>query len=390
MNLLMLVRRGYTLGVIFIFFIGSSYSQDSTNVSFGGYIKNLQTFSFVDNADSIFVTNLIHNRLNFSFENKRHAFVNASLRNLIYTGDQVKFLPGFEQSVSRDLGYLDLTSVFASSSILVVSTFDRLNVGWNFANGSLRVGRQRINWGINTFWNPNDIFNTYNFLNFDYAERPGTDALRFSYNFKDQSNLEVAVSPGRSDSLWVSAIKYGFNKWHYDFQIIAGNYHDDIVVGLGFAGNIKDAGWKTEVTYFEPINNSQQRSRNISIASGIDYGFSNGLYINGSILYNTAASGNLLELGRLNSFQLSPKVLMPAKFNTVIQIVKNVTPLFTLNFSAGYSPRINLLFVLPYFTYSIADDWEMDLVIQSFFADDFQKRFSVLGHNVNLRLRWSF
>lgn len=391
MNRLGTLRNLYIIGVVLLSFASKCYSQDSTNVSFSGYVKSLQTFAFVNDVDSIFVTNLIHNRINFSFENPKHFFVNASLRNLIYIGDQVKFWPGFRQSIRRDAGYLDLTSVLVSSnSALIVSTFDRLNFGWNVNNLSLRIGRQRVNWGVNTFWNPNDIFNTYNFLNFDYAERPGTDAIRVGYILKNQSNLEFVVAPARNDSTWVSAIKYGFNNLGYDVQLIAGNYHKDLVAGLGFAGNVQDAGWKTEITFFQPMDVSEQRSQNISLASEIDYGFSNGLYINGSILYNSAASNNVLALIRLNSFQLSPKLLMPAKFNTLIQVVKSITPLFNVNFSIGYSPKVNLLFILPYFSYSIAEDWEIDLVVQSFFADNIQNEFSTIGNSVNLRVRWSY
>lgn len=34
-------------------------------------------------------------------------------------------------------------------------------------------------------WNPNDWFNTYNYFDFDYEERPGTDAIRVRVYFKD-------------------------------------------------------------------------------------------------------------------------------------------------------------------------------------------------------------
>ena len=164
-------------------------AQDSTVVNLRGYIKDLQTFSFVKNTDSIFLTNLIHNRINLSLQYGSHFFFNASVRNLIYTGDQVKYTPNFNKILSHDNGYLDLTSTWLkSNSLIFISTLDRFNAGWNFKNGSVRIGRQRINWGINTIWNPNDILNNYNFLNFDYTERPGTDAVKFSYNFKNQSN----------------------------------------------------------------------------------------------------------------------------------------------------------------------------------------------------------
>ncbi|MBI3482512.1 MAG: hypothetical protein HY015_05985 [Bacteroidetes bacterium] len=370
---------------------GTMFGQDSTRIDFSGYVKNLQTLSFTDNVDSILLTNLIHNRINFSLQKGKHFFFNAGLRNLIFTGDQVKYTPRFNKTLSHDNGYLDLTNGWAqTNSLLFVSTFDRLNIGWNFKNGSVQVGRQRINWGINPFWNPNDIFNTFNFLNFDYTERPGIDAARVSFNFKSQSNLEIAIAPAKNDSSIIGAIKYGFNKWGYDFQLLAGNYRTDIVGGFGFAGNIKEAGWKSEVTYFQPRKNNYESTGSISVSSGIDYGFRNGWYLNGSFLYNSAASNQLYAIAQLTSFQITPKTLMPSRLNFLVQAVKTFTPLFIGNFSILYSPKVNLLAILPYLSYSIRENWDLDLVIQSFFAKNANGDFSTLGNSVNLRLKWSF
>lgn len=379
------------LGIFCFSFFCEVSAQDSTAIVFSGYIKDLQTYSFVDNSDSILTTNLIHNRINLSYEKGKHFFFNVGMRNLLYAGDQVKYIQQFSKFVVRENGFLNLTNDWVNkNSLLLISTFDRLNVGWEFKNGSIRVGRQRINWGINTFWNPNDIFNTYNFLNFDYTERPGTDAVRLSFDMKNQTNVEIAVAPSKNDSLWVGAVKYGFNKAGYDFQIIAGDYHKDVVAGFGFAGNIKEAGWKTEVSYFRSRNNFSEGQGDISISSGIDYGFSNGWYVNSSFLFNSAASNQLYSAGQLTSFQLTPKIIMPAKLNFLIQTVKTFSPLFSGNFSVVYSPKINLLIFLPSLTYSVASNWDLDLIIQSYFADNVRGDFRTLGNSVNLRVKWSF
>lgn len=372
-------------------FYGNLFGQDSTYVTLSGYVKDLQTFSFTDNADSVLLTNLIHNRINFTYQRGKYFFFNAGLRNLIYTGDQVKYMPLFSKTLSHDNGYMDLTNSWVeTNSILFVSTFDRLNVGWSFKNGSIRIGRQRINWGINSFWNPNDIFNTFNFLNFDYTERPGIDAIRLSYNFRNQSNMEIAFAPAKNDSLWIGAVKYGFNKWGYDFQFLGGNYKTDFVGGFGFAGNIKEAGWKSEVAYFQPRKNTFESTGSVSISSGIDYGLGNGWYLNGSFLYNSAASNQLYALGQLTGFQLTPKILMPSRLNFLFQTAKTFSPLFSGNFTILYSPKVELLVFLPYLSYSIKENWDLDLVVQSFFAKSVTGDFITLGNTANLRLKWSF
>ena len=60
----------------------------------------------------------------------------------------------------------------------------------------LRIGRQRINWGVNLAWNPNDLFNAYSLIDFDYQERPGSDAIRFQYYMGDLSVLNLQYNPG--------------------------------------------------------------------------------------------------------------------------------------------------------------------------------------------------
>ena len=72
-------------------------------------------------------------------------------------------------------------------------TFDRLFIEWNKEKWNIRIGRQRINWGINLAFNPNDIFNAYNFLDFDYEERPGVDAARVQYYYGSFSGLDLVT-----------------------------------------------------------------------------------------------------------------------------------------------------------------------------------------------------
>ncbi len=367
------------------------FSQKKPYVTFGGYVKDLQTFSFIDNGDSVYLTNLIHNRINFSWKSGDHFAFNVGMRNLLYIGDQVKLVPDFSKTLDKGNGYLDLSYVWIDQKSLVLATkFDRANVEYNFKKGFIRAGRQRINWGMNLVWNPNDIFNSYNFLNFDYEERPGNDAVRFSYNLKEQSNIEVAVAPADNNSSWIGSLKYSFNKRGYDFQFIGGNYKTDVVGGIGFAGNIKQAGWKTEATYFQSNETPFKNSGYVSVSTGLDYGFKNGWYVNGSFLYCSAALDKIYSVEQLITVQLSPKTPMPDKVNLLLQTRKSFNAIFTGTFSVIYSPTKNLLIILPYLTYSIATNWDLDLFIQSFFAEELLNKYKTFGNSINVRLKWNY
>ena len=133
------------------------------------------------------------------------------------------------------------------------SVIDRMLIQYSDEKWDITIGRQRINWGINNIWNPNDIFNAYNFLDFDYEERPGNDAVRIQRNLKNSSALELAYKSGKNKDKHTAAFLYKLNKWKYDFQFLSGIYQTDYVLGGGWAGNIKEAGFKGEMSYFIPI-----------------------------------------------------------------------------------------------------------------------------------------
>ena len=103
----------------------------------------------------------------------------------------------------------------------------------------LTLGRQRINWGVNLAFNPNDLFNAYSLVDFDYQERPGADAVRFQYYTNELSSFETAIQFGKSLDSSVIAGLWKINKWEYDFQFLIANFYSDFVLGTAWAGNLK-------------------------------------------------------------------------------------------------------------------------------------------------------
>jgi hypothetical protein len=119
--------------------------------------------------------------------------------------------------------YLDLSLVLIDGSSLVLHTMlDRLYMEYVSGSWEIRLGRQRINWGINTVWNPNDVFNAFAFTDFDYEERPGSDALRIRRYLGFASSVEVAINAFDKLEDAVIAGMFKFNTGQYDYQILAG------------------------------------------------------------------------------------------------------------------------------------------------------------------------
>lgn len=358
-------------------------------VNFRGYLKDMQTLSFLEDAESMITGNLVHNRLNFKIYPVKNVTIGLEFRNRILYGEQVKIFPGYGNLIAKDFGYISLSKLWVNENSLIVhSIIDRAWIGWENDKWEIRAGRQRINWGVNTTWNPNDIFNTYNFLDFDYEERPGSDALKIRYNTGNFSGIELAAKAAKNTDSLVIAAKYNFNKWKYDFQVIGGIFNQDYVLGTGWAGNIKNAGFKGEVAYFRPRTNFTDTTGVLSLSTAIDYSFKNGYYLSGSYLFNSSG-GKTFSTFTLLTSPVSAKNLFPLKHSIMLMVSKSFTPLLNGGLSTIYSPNSNAVIFVPTLGYSISSNWSLDLIGQLFYAEQNDK-FKTAGNSIYLRLKWSF
>lgn len=375
--------------VVLLFCAFTVFGQEKdTKLFLTGYIKNLHEFSFVDRLEQLQWTTFLHNRLNFKFSLSKEFSARLEFRNRMFYGDNIKNVTGFSDVISQDTGWLGLSwNLLDNNETIFNVALDRALVNYTKDHWDITLGRQRINWGRNLVWNPNDIFNTYNFLDFDYEERPGSDAVRIQYFLDGFRKIELAAKKGRGEDDHIVAIIYNFNKWSYDIQILTGMYQNDWVIGTGWAGNVKEAGFKGEVSYFVPYRDTNNYENVLSASFSTDYGFKNGLYINGSVLYTSIEdnlSGGIENLIFLN---ISAKNLMPFEFSGFLQLSKEFSPVFLATTSVVYSPSNHSVIMIPSFKYSIAPNWEFDFTGQSFFEF---KRYQSLGNSFFARIRWSF
>lgn len=368
-----------------------AYPQASeSELETGGYIKYMQSINFVEGFDSLWVDNLFHNRLNFNWHPTDNLRLVAEIRNRIFYGDFVRLIPNYSSLVDTYNDYFDLSfNLIDQSNLVCQSMIDRLYFQWTKDKFELTAGRQRINWGINLAWNPNDIFNAYSFFDFDYEERPGTDGLRLRYYTGYASSIEVAAKLADDFEHWIAGALWKLNKWNYDFQLLAGTMENDLVLGGGWSGNISKAGFRGEASFFSPIGESDGESF-LTATAGFDYMFPNSLYLYASYLYNSGETiGNLLGLG-LASERLSAKNLMPFRHNILLQAQYPFHPLINGGFAAMYFPVENSGFFLnPSLTISLFENWDLDLVGQIYFAES-NDRLKALAKFLFWRIKWSF
>jgi hypothetical protein len=366
----------------------SLFSQDSAvkknAFSFSGYIKSMGWVGVDKEFLNASATTLLHNRINIQWKSSANWSGRLDLRNRLYWGDDVREIPHFKQQLRNENETVDLSANwFATRSALLHTNIERLWLEYKKQKWNIRAGRQRINWGITNTWNPNDLFNTYNFLDFDYEERPGIDAVKAQYFNGELSNLELAVAGNGHDP--IIAAKYFTNYHQYDLQWNAGVYQKTVTAGFGWAGNIKDLGFKGEAQFY--VDNSKTLSQVMFLVEG-DYIFKNGWYISSAFLYNQKALDRPLNDWAKLTFQASTRNLMPTKWNLLVNTSKEFSPLFSGSLNIVYAPGVNLLILFPTLRYNIKTNWDLDFIWKSFFAET--DKFEALSHTGYLRIRWSF
>ena len=369
------------------------YAQDKWMVK--GYLKGMTAMQTIDDG-GMAIENTLHNRFDLNWYINDNFTFTAGLRNRIIAGNNVSLIPNYSDYVSRDVGYFDMTWLWAdNNSWIGLSQLDRLMIDYTTGNLQITVGRQRINWGQTFVWNPNDLFNTYSYFDFDYEEKPGSDAIRMQYYIGESSKLELSTSLN-SDSKVTSVLLYRFNTHGYDIQFLGGLYTEsDYVIGGGWSGSIAGGGFSGEFTYFHPKENDPDNDGKLTATLHYDYTFKNTLNLQFETLYNGFGADNFSSgLGEILFLDLSPKNLFPTKVALFGSGGYDLSPLFRVMLAGMYGPEGNFLYVGPTLTYSMSNTLELAAIGQYFSMDEIEDSngdsVANNGSAIFVRLKWAF
>ena len=349
----------------------------------GGYLKNMQVINHLPAFEQSTFTTFFHHRLNARWSPNEHWSLGWEQRTRFFIGDDVRLNPLFGGQLEMDPGIVDASWVpWEGKAALLHSRVERLWVAYEQPNWELRIGRQRINWGVHLVWNPNDLFNAFNFLDFDYAERPGADAIRFLAYLPNGHSLEAAWEPSLDAEDWqadqvrarghTAALRYGLPIGSYDVQMIAGWRISDFVLASGWAGNLGLSGFKGELAWFRASDPDPGVDRDaVTGTVSFDRSFDQPIYAMVGLLYTSRGATDQLTASDLGTFAMpSPTLLSPARWTGIGQVTWSVTPLLGLDASVLYGPGPNLFIVFPSLRYNIANDWDVSVTGQLFWLDD--------------------
>lgn len=368
--------------------VNSETSTENSSFEFSGYLKFLNSTSFAD-LNYMSNDNLLHNRLNFKAYFTDNLTLDLQIRNRLLWGASLS-IPGYKDLIDPDSEINLSAFLIDKPGLLLHSKIDRLALNYNYKNWEFKLGRQRLNWGKTWAWNSNDLFNAYNFLDYDYEERPGSDAVSLLYNTGTGSFVQGAYSYGSTFQKSIIALRYQFNIRSYDIQLLAAHYFNDIASGIGWEGNIKNLGFKGESTIFIPEKSGTDKTAVLTSFS-LDYFFKNGYGFMISALHNSNGVKDIDELTALFSEgeSLNSRNLMPNKWSFMIQNSYEINPAASCSLSVLYLADIKAFAMLPVFTYSISNDWDFNFIGQLFFMEN-DNKISNLQNNLVLRFRFSF
>jgi hypothetical protein len=376
--------------------IGSTlFGRSALSVS--GYVKDMLGFYRLETpihiGSSTFQStayNLVHQRFNLTFFPDRPVRLEAGIRNRWMTGPMVKDLQGYAQQMERDNGWMDLsaTPVNGTNGFLNTS-IDRLYLDADWGHLNLRLGRQRINWGMTLVWNPNDLFNAYSYFDFDYEERPGSDALRATIYLSATTSIDAAFKKDHWGKTTLAA-RFLTNLGNTDWQFLAGQCADDNVVGGGFSGSVEGCSLRGEASWFFPRKgNTGPSSLSATIES--DYTLPNQFYLHAAYLYNSnhrdSTAVSLLQPG----VELSAKRLSLGKHELFAQCAYPVSPLLNAGMAGMWNPTDGSSYLSPSATLSLSNNLELLLTAQILLGQPYSEYGSMGRVYAGFgRIKWNF
>ncbi|MFC2133465.1 hypothetical protein ACFLR4_04995 [Bacteroidota bacterium] len=263
---------------------------------------------------------------------------------------------------------IDLTWTPVTGNNFTISHFiDRFYFRQGFEFGNIIIGRQRISWGTGRVWNPMDLFNPISPTTFYKLEKDGADAVAAKIYLGDFTDLNLVFNPQKK----IKNSNYGFrfrtNFSEYDVSMMGGYFDSRYVVGLDFAGNLSEAGIRSEGIY--SIDDINSENNFIKFILGIDYQFTPELYT--LLEYHFNGEGYTDKLQYQFDRLIMGEILNLSKNYLATSAMYQLTPLINVTLSNNINLNDSSGFISIIGNYSITSDIFLNLGTQLFYGDEF-------------------
>jgi len=176
-----------------------------------------------------------------------------------------------------DRQLMDLSATIKENDEYVLyHRLDRLALTFLPQWGQVRVGRQAVTWGNGFLFNPMDLFSPFPPSDIERDYKIGTDMVFTQIRLGNIADAQCLYVPRRdptdNDVKWDQSSLAG--KIHFplgatEFDIMAAHHYDDLVVGAGSRGYLKEAAWRLDATWTFAGQNGD--SDYLSLDANMDY-----------------------------------------------------------------------------------------------------------------------
>lgn len=341
--------------LFFLLLLVAAPHSIAQQVSSKGYMSALGGISMPRSVTPVYADAVLQHRHETLLQWGAAFRLHADVRSRWLTGHSVAPYPLVGQVLTQDGGMVDLNRLWTHRTHHVVhSHIDRLHASYFGERIEVHAGRQRINWGRTMVWNPNDLFNPYAWLDFDYPERGGTDAVRVVMPWGYAGGMEAAVSRGRSPRETTAALLLRTSFAPHELQVLAGSYQRTPVLGVGWAGNAGGTALSGEATAFfhdTPF---------LTATLGASAMWNGSIFTTAELLYNGAPRPQNLAVFA------PPQPDRPYFSNTgvFLSASSQATPLLNLSLAVLTSATDDLQLWMPRATLSVSENWDASLIVQ--------------------------
>ncbi len=388
---------------LIIIFSFTTFAQ-LNNFSIGGYAKYLFSSVKYPQFDERFYDHLLHARLNTKWYPADNLTGTFELRFRALAGGSINNYPDYSQLIKSSQPLVDMdVYLWDNKSSIGYLEADRLYFDFYLDDLQATLGRQRIAWGTSWVWNPLDIFNPRSVLDFDHEELPGVDAFRLQYYTGAVSKIELALAPSREKENSSYAFLFSQNAFDYDFNFMAGYSKERWIAGVGWSGDILEAGFRGEITYsqnpsaiksydniyvqYNDKSISSEQKNILSVVLSGDYTFPNSFYIHTELLFNSSGKTKNIGLFREEAIQLG--MLSASKWAVYQEFSYDITPLMRGSVFSIINPNDKSYVLVPSVSYSIITNLDL-LLIGLLFNGDALTEFVDYGNYFYARLKYSF
>ena len=388
--------------IILLFITKTTFAQLSP-FEYNGYAKYLFSTSKIPRIEDRLNDHLLHLRLNTKWFASENLTAALEIRFRAFYGESVEQIPFYKELIQTPHDFAELDAIlWESEKSLGYIEADRFWIDYYRDNLHVILGRQRVAWGTCWVWNPTDLFNPLNVLNFDYEELPASDAVRLQYYTGPVTKLDITYKPAKDSHNQILAGLWSLNKWDYDFNLIAGMRFKKWLSGFSWAGDILDAGFRGEVLVSQAPNQPDTNSLYqqigepslaswdkpiVSIALSGDYTFPNTFYIHTEILYNNNGKTSKTLLFQEEAMSLG--MLSAARWSLYQEFAYDITPLLRGTLYGIFNPGDKSFVIVPSISYSLITNLDL-FFISNFFEGESLTQFGEFGTSFYARIKFSF